>query len=563
MFQFANPRYFYLLGIVVLAIACGIAMHLVQRRRMKILGERPLLLRLTPDKSLVRPVLKHCLVALAAVALIFVLARPQILGGGTSQNKRKGIEVVLMMDVSNSMLANDIQPSRMERSKLLVSTLIDRMQDDKVGLGVFAGEAYPLLPITNDFVSAKMFLNDISASMVSLQGTSLADAIELANKSFTQENGVGKAIVVITDAEDNEDGAVEAAKAAAKDGRRVYILGVGSKNGSTIPTDKGPLCDIDGQVVVTRVNADLGKEVAEAGNGMYIPVDNTSMAQDQLQAALKQLQQKESITATDDAADEQFQAVALIALILLILEFFILAVKNPLFKKVNILNRKASVLLLLAFGFAAAPYASAQTDAYRHVRQGNRAFMKDDYKGAEKAYLQALQTAPRNGRIRFNLGDTYMAENNQQEALKQFAQAAKTEPNKTVKAMAFHNMGYIHHKNKDYDQAISYYKEALRNNPNDEDTRYNLALAQKQKKDQQQQQDKKEQQDKKDQQDKKNQQDNKDQQDQQPPEQQPDNNQMSQENTDQLLQLARQAENETRKKLHQAQPRQKALIKNW
>lgn len=563
MFQFANPKYFYLLAFVVLAIVLGIGMHLVQRHRMKILGEQPLLRRLTPDKSLVRPLLKQSLVLLAAVALIFVLARPQILGGGTSQEKRKGIEVVLMMDVSNSMLANDIQPSRMERSKLLVSTLIDRMKDDKVGLGVFAGEAYPLLPITNDFVSAKMFLNDISANMVSLQGTSLASAIELANNSFTQENGVGKAIVVITDGEDNEDGAAAAAKKAAKDGRHVYILGVGSKDGGTIPTDKGPLCDIDGQVVITRVNADLGKEVAEAGGGMYIPVDNTSMAQDQLQAALKQLQQKESITATDEAADEQFQAVALIALMLLILEFFIMGVKNPLFKKVNILNRTAPVLLLLAFSLASAPAASAQTDAFRYVRQGNRAFMKDDFKGAEKAYLKALQTAPRNGRIRFNLGDTYMAEDNQNEALKQFAEAAKTESNKIVKAMSFHNMGYIHHKNKDYDKAIDYYKEALRNNPNDEDTRYNLALAQKQKKDQQQQQ-KQQQQKQNSQQDKQNpEQDKKQQDQQQPPEQQPDNDQMSQESTDQLLQLARQAENETRKKLQQAQPRQKSLIKNW
>lgn len=559
MFQFANPKYFYLLIFVVLAIALGIGMSFVQRRRMKILGEQPLLRRLTPDKSLVRPLLKQCLVVLAAVALVFVLARPQILGGGSSQDKRKGIEVVLMIDVSNSMLANDIQPSRMERSKLLVSTLIDRMKNDKVGLGVFAGEAYPLLPITNDFVSAKMFLNDVSASMVSLQGTNLAAAIELASNSFTQEKGVGKAIVVITDGEDNEEGAADAAKKAAKDGRHVYILGVGSNDGGTIPTENGPLCDIDGQVVITRVNADLGKEVAKAGGGMFIPVDNTSMAQDQLQAALNQLQQKESVAATDEAADEQFQAVALIALILLILEFFILAVKNPLFKKVNILNRTAPVLLLLSLSLASTPSASAQTDAYRYVRQGNRAFMKDDFKGAEKAYLKALQAAPRNGRIRFNLGDTYMAEDNQQEALKQFAEASKSEPNKVVKAMAFHNMGYIHHKNKDYGKAIDYYKEALRNNPNDEDTRYNLALAQKQKKDQQQQQQKQQQQKQDSQQDKQDSQQDKNRQDQQ----QPDNDQMSQESSDQLLQLARQAENETRKKLQQAQPRQKALIKNW
>ena len=564
MFQFANPQYFYLLIVIALAALMGLGMHIVQLRREKTLGDRALLRRLTPDKSRIRPFIKQGLILLAAVALVFVMARPQILGSGTTQNKRKGIEVILMIDVSNSMLSNDIQPSRMERSKLLVSTLIDRMQSDKVGLGVFAGEAYPLLPITNDFVSAKMFLNDINANMVSLQGTSLAAAIELASNSFTQEKGVGKAIIVITDGEDHEDGAAEAAKKAAKAGRHVYVLGVGSNDGGTIPTDKGPLCDIDGQVVVTRVNADLGKEVAKAGKGMYIPVDNTSMAQDQLQAALKQLQQKESIAATDDAADEQFQAVALIAFILLILEFFIMAVKNPLFKKVNIFNRTAPLLFLFLLSLATPTASQAQTAAYRQVRQGNRLFMKHDYKGAEKAYLQALQSEPRNGRIRFNLGDTYMAEENQQEALKQFAEAAKTEKNKTVKAMAFHNMGYIHHKKEEYDKAIDYYKEALRNNPNDADTRYNLALAQKQKKNQQQQ-NKQQQQQQDKQQDKQNQdkQQQNQPQDQQQQKQQQDNSQMSQESADQLLQLSRQAENQTRKKLQQQQPRQKALIKNW
>ena len=557
MFQFANPQYIYLLIVVALAVLLDFGLHLVQIRREKTLADTALLRRLTPDRSRIRPLLKRCLLYLAAISLIFVLARPQILGGGTTQNKRKGIEVILMIDVSNSMLSNDIQPSRIERSKLLISTLIDRMKEDKVGLGVFAGEAYPLLPITNDFVSAKMFLDDVNANMVSLQGTSLAAAIDLANNSFTQEKGVGKAIVVITDGEDHEEGAVEAAKKAAKAGHRVYVLGVGSEGGGTIPTNNGPLTDIDGQVVVTRVNSALGKEVAQAGHGMYIPVDNTSMAQDQLQGALKQLQQKESLSASDDAADEQFQAVALIALILIILEFFVMAIKNPLFKKVNIFNRAGLLLILLTLSFASPTALQAQTAAFRQVRQGNRLFVKHDYKGAEKAYLKALQAEPRNGRIRFNLGDTYMAEDNQQEALKQFAEAAKTETNKTVRAMAFHNMGYIYHKQKEYDKAIEYYKEALRNNPADDDTRYNLALCQKQKKDKQDNK----QQTTDNRQQQQNQQNQDQQQDQQPPQSQ--GSQMSQENADQLLQLSRQAENQTRKKLQQQQPRQKSLIKNW
>lgn len=538
-------------------------MRLIQHKRAQSLGDTELLHRLTPNRSRIRPTLKQGLVLAAITAIILCLARPQILGGGTAQDKRKGIEVILMIDVSNSMLSNDINPSRMERSKLLVSTLLDRLDGDKVGLGVFAGEAYPLLPITNDFVSAKMFLDGVSADMVSLQGTSLSAAISLASKSFTQEKGVGKAIVIITDGEDHEDGAIDAAKQAAKDGRRVYVLGVGSSEGGTIPTANGPMCDQQGNVVVTRVNAELGRQVADAGKGMYITVDNTNLAQDQLQGALRQLKQKESLVASDDAADEQFQAVAIIALLILIIELLIMETKNPLFSRINIFSRNATshivVLFLVTFamGMTGVSSAQAQTSTYRMVKQGNRAFEQQKYTEAEKAYLKALQEAPRNARIRFNLADTYLAENNPQEALKQYAEAAKMETNKTIKAMSFHNMGYIHHKQKQYDKAIDYYKEALRNNPHDEDTRYNLALCQKQKNDKQQQQ---QQQQQNQEQEKQNQDRHNQEEDKNQPEQQ-DN--ISQESVDQLLQLSRQSENQTRKKLQEQQPRKKALPKNW
>lgn len=558
MFQFAAPQYLFLLLIPAALLLLDIAMRLiVVPRREKRLADTVLLRQLTPQRSRVRPLLKRGLLLLALAVLAVVLARPQILGGGTAQDKRSGIEVVLMLDVSNSMLAGDVRPSRLERSKLLISTLIDRLDNDKVGLGVFAGEAYPLLPITNDFVSAKMFLDGVGVDMVSLQGTSLAAAIELASKSFTQEKGVGKAIVVITDGEDHEEGAADAARRALKDGRRVYVLGVGSQAGGTIPTPDGPLCDQQGEVVLTRVNAGLGQEVAKAGGGMYIPVDNSNLAQDQLEGALRQLKQKESIVASDEAADEQFQAVALIALVLLILEILIMEVKNPLFRRVNIFGRKAALLLTVvgAAAFAATP-AAAQTPTYRLVRQGNRAFQAKDYKAAEKCYLKALQSEPRNARARFNLADTYLSQENPQEALKHYAEAAKQEPNKLVRAMSYHNMGYVHHKQKQYDKAIDYYKEALRLNPADEDTRYNLALAQKQKKEQKQNQQQQQKQDKK--QDRNRQKQDQDQQQQQ---QQPD--QLSQENVDQLLQLSRQAENQTRRKLEQMQPRKKSLPKNW
>lgn len=324
---------------VVLLIEFG--MLKLQKIREKRLADKALLEQLVADRSKVRPVMKRILILLAAAALIVVLARPQKIGEGNATDTRKGIEVMLMVDVSNSMMAKDITPSRLERSKLLVSTLVDRLENDKIGIGVFAGESYPLLPITEDYVSAKMFLDGINTEMISLQGTCIASAINTASESFSEADDIGKAIVIITDAENHEEGAIEAAKTAQGKGQHVFVLGVGSREGSTIPTPNGPLCDNEGNVVVTHVDSEVGQAVAQAGGGTYIQVDNSNLAQDQLQAELKQLKQKESAVANGAAINEQFQAVALLVLLILIIEFMIMEVKNPLFKNVNLFSKKA------------------------------------------------------------------------------------------------------------------------------------------------------------------------------------------------------------------------------
>lgn len=301
-------------------------------RRERLLGDRKLLLGLVDLRSVSRPIAKFVLFCIAIALCIFMIARPQF-GQSTGTEKRKGIEAVIVLDVSQSMLAQDVQPNRLDRAKLLISTLVDRMKDDKVGLAVFAGEAYPQLPITNDYVSAKLFLDNISCGMVTLQGTNLAAAIDLANKSFTQEKGVGKAIIIITDGENHEGGAEEAAKAAAKDGRHVYMLGIGSTEGAEIPTDNGPLTDNSGAVVRTALNVDMCKSIAEAGKGSYIHVDGSNVAQDQLQAELSRLQHSDSTMASDGAMNEQFQAVGILLLLFLLIEMFLLDKQNPFYSR--------------------------------------------------------------------------------------------------------------------------------------------------------------------------------------------------------------------------------------
>lgn len=338
MFHFANPEYLY--GLIVLPLLVLLYIYTSFQRVNKELrwGSRRMLKSLVPGISTWRPLTKFTLL-LSALALCFVmLARPQ-LGALQITKEKSGIEVAFMLDISNSMLAEDVHPNRLERVKLLVSTMIDRMQTDKVSLGVFAGEAYPQLPITSDYASAKVFLNTIFTDMVTSQGTNIGAAIRLADKSFTDAKNVGKAIILITDGEDHEGGAVEAAQEAAKEGRQVFVLGVGSTEGTQIPTSEGPLQDENGQPVITRLNEDMCKELAKAGSGQYFHIDNTSNAQTQLQHELDQMQHA-PLKDTETAYNEQFQAVGLIVLFLLIVEFFMFETQNPWIDRLHIFRKK-------------------------------------------------------------------------------------------------------------------------------------------------------------------------------------------------------------------------------
>ena len=225
MFRFAEPEYLYGLLLLPLLIALAAWSEIRARKRMKRFGEWQLLSQLTEGMSVTRTRIKGLLLILSVALAVVMLARPQY-GTHVDTTERRGIEAVIALDVSNSMMATDVTPNRLERAKMLVSNLVDKMTDDKVGLNVFAGDAYIQLPITNDYVSAKMFLDAINPGMVGVQGTNLAEAINLASKSFTQTEGVGKAIIVITDGENHEPGAEEAAREAAKAGRNIFILGI-------------------------------------------------------------------------------------------------------------------------------------------------------------------------------------------------------------------------------------------------------------------------------------------------------------------------------------------------
>lgn len=562
MFRFEEPTYLYLLAALPLIAILRWVLERKQLKRLKLFGDPTLLRHLMPDVSKMRPVVKFWILLAAMALIIVMMARPQM-GTRISHEKRTGIESIIAMDISNSMLAEDVTPSRLDRTKMMVENLVDNFTDDKIGLIVFAGDAFVQLPITSDYVSAKMFLSEIEPSLIATQGTDIATAINMAANSFTQQQGVGKAIIVITDGEDHEGGALEAAKAAKKKGMRVYVLGVGSDKGAPIPLGNGDyMKDRTGNTVMTKLNEEMCRQIAEAGGGAYIHVDNNTNAQRQLDSELAKLSKKEMQSTIYSDYDEQFQAFGIIAIILLILEICILESKNPIARRLNIFGRKQrTTTLIIALVVASASFA--QNDR-RYITQGNKLFRSGQFDKAEVAYRKAIEKNPRNPQAHYNLGNSLMAQKKDSAAVQSFQKSTELETSKIRKAMAFHNMGVVCQQHKMYGEAIEAYKNSLRLNPKDDATRYNLELCKRQQRNQKNQdkQDQNKQKDKNGNDQKDEKQKNKDKQDQK---KNNNENKMSKENAEQMLNAAMQQEKSTQQRMKKAmqKPRTNKLDKEW
>ncbi len=339
MFRFEEPIYLYLLAIIPLLAVVKWMLDRQQKKRLRRFGDPQLLKQLMPDVSKWRPTAKFWLLQAALTLLIVMLARPQM-GTRVSNEKRTGIETTIAMDISNSMLAEDVAPSRLDRSKMLIENMIDGFKDDKVGLVVFAGSSFIQLPITTDFVSAKMFLQSLTPGLIATQGTDIGGAINMCCSSFTKKNNLGRAIVLITDGEDHEGGAIEAAKKAKKMGINVFVLGIGQPKGGLIPDGHGGyMRDNHGNEVVSVLNEDMCRQIAKAGGGSYIHVDNTNSAQELLDEELAELQKGDLLNAVYSEYDEQYQTFVLLALFLIIIEALTLEVKNPLFRNIKLFKK--------------------------------------------------------------------------------------------------------------------------------------------------------------------------------------------------------------------------------
>ncbi|MDR2232065.1 MAG: VWA domain-containing protein [Tannerella sp.] len=339
MFRFANPEYLYLLFVLPVLIAIYIYAVIARRKAIKKYGNPDLLAQLMPEVSVKRLNTKYWIFIAAISILVFVIAGPQF-GSKLETVKRQGVEIMVCLDVSNSMMSEDVSPNRLERAKNMLSRMTDSFTDDKVGLIVFAGDAFTQLPITADYISAKMFLSSINPSMVSTQGTAIGAAITLAMRSFTPNESSSKTILIITDGENHEGDAIKAAVAAAEKNVKINVVSIGTPQGAPIPVSGGSnyLKDKEGNVVVTQLNEQMCQEIAAAGKGIYVRADNTNSALRTLQNEIDKMDKAELDGKIYSEFDEQFHTLAWIVLALLLIELLMLERKNRIFRKVKLFS---------------------------------------------------------------------------------------------------------------------------------------------------------------------------------------------------------------------------------
>lgn len=339
MFRFANPYILYLLLIIPAAIVLFIFAQMRRRRRLERFASSSLLAQLTPSASPARLRTKFVLYSLALVFLILAAARPQV-GSKLREEHQKGIEMMLVVDVSNSMLAEDFEPNRLDRTKFAIDRVVESMKQDRIGVVAFAGEAQVQLPITSDYRMARAFARKLSPQLVRTQGTDLGAAIKLATMSFSSQSEGSRVMILITDGENHESDALEAAQAAAEKGIAIYTIGIGTPEGAPVMIGGEYLTDENGDMVVSKLDEKMLQEIASTTGGAYVRATKQSIGLKEIVDRLKELDESDLATTRFEAFDEQFQYPLVVALLLLLVEWLILDRRNPLLARFNIFGRQ-------------------------------------------------------------------------------------------------------------------------------------------------------------------------------------------------------------------------------
>lgn len=414
---------------------------------------------------------------LALAFLIIAAANPQF-GTKTEEVKRRGVEVIVALDISNSMRATDIQPDRLTAAKRAINNLLNKLKDDRLGLIVFAGESFVQLPLTSDFDAARLFIEAGNTDMIAAQGTSAGSAIELAVESFDVKSPANKMVVLISDGESHDDDPVAAAAAAAEKNIRIHCIGVGSEDGVPIPSpaEGGFKKDENGNTVVTKLNADLLLKVSRAGKGIFVQSSATDTGLWKIWEAIESEEKKETGSVQVKDYESRFQLFLIPAILLLILELFIKEKRSNRLRTMFGKSEAVKLPLMLIF-FLSAFFSFAQ-HPNKMIREGNKLYDEKKFLGAEKQYKQAMDKNPDSYVPAFNHADAQYQLKNYQKAEEEWTELLSKNPADDKKAELLHNIGNAQMEQKKYKEAIESYKKGLKLNPEDNQTRYNLAYAQ-------------------------------------------------------------------------------------
>lgn len=517
----------------------------------KKIGDPPLVKALTAQYSSKKFLTKFIIFITAFAFCAFAVAG-LVMPDSTQKINRKGTDLMIALDVSKSMLAQDIKPSRLERAKQVILKIINNSPDDRVGLVIFAGRAYLQMPLTIDHEAAKMYLSAVSPDDIPTQGTVISDALKMSYAAFNPKDKTFKSVLLISDGEDHDDEALKAAKDLGKQGIMINTIGVGSPEGAPImdPQTGQYKTDSKGQTVISKLNEKELSDIAKAANGIYQLYSNTDAVSENIKKHLSNIGKETAISDTSYTSFKQyFQYFLVVAFLLLLVEFFISEKKKYKIKE-------ASFVII----FMCLSISSFSQNAKSSIIKGNKAYKENNYNAAENEYRDALKKSSDNVTANYNLGNALYKTDKTEEAVKSYDNAISTTNDNSIKQKAFYNKGVAYQKAKKLPECITAYKNALILNPNDEDARQNLQRALKEQ--QQQQQNKNQNKDQKKQQPKKDQPENKEKKNDQP---QATPSRISKQDAEEKLKSLLENEKRLQDKLHKIKgaPQPNSPEKDW
>ena len=579
MLRFANPDYlWFLLAIPGLAVVF-VFLHYWGQKKIHRMVSSSLLHLLAPDMSPGKRAWKQSIFLGALACMILAIADPQV-GTKLEEVKRSGIDLFVALDVSLSMKSEDVTPNRLAKAKRDISSLLQKLSGDRVGLIVFAGDAFVQFPLTSDYSAADLFLSAVDVDAVPVPGTVIGSAIELALKSFETDLPTQKAIVVVTDGENTEGDILGAIDDAKKAHVRVYTIGMGTAEGSPIPIYNAQGQQVDykhdesGNIVLTKLDEPMLNQIAATTGGSYRRGTSGGNEIDDVYKELESLGKTEFGAREVSGYESRYQYPLALAIVLLLLEIVLSERRGKLMLVLKRLIPTAAVLpMLLVMSFS----VSRSQTVRSHVQQGNSVYDKGKYNDAEVSYKKALEKNPKSHEAQFDLGDALYKQQRFEEAMREYNNAATASKAADGKSASYYNLGNSLFRSNKLPESIEAYKRALAQNPNDDDTRYNLQLALDRMKQQQQNKNQKKNQKDQQKQDQKQNQNQDQKQQQQNQQQQQQNqqakqdqtrqtqqkNQMPKDEADRILEALRNSEKQVQKDLHKRPAGKVRVEKDW